>query len=135
MQYFLAKTEPDTYSIENLQMEGWSNWNGVRNPQAVAFIKEMEIGDKVFIYHSGMNAAIVGIAEVIKAPEADPDDKKSWTVGLQHLETFKTPITLKEIKATGKFEDFRLVYQSRLSTMDVPTEFVAWLKKEKRINC
>jgi len=133
MQYFLAKTEPDVYSIQDLQRDGWSVWNGVRNPQAVNFIKTMEIGDRVIIYNSSGQSAIVGLAEVIVAPEPDPKDKKSWTVGLKYLQTFKNPVKLHEIKATKKFEDFKLVYHPRLSTMSVPEEFVEWLRKERKL--
>lgn len=133
MQYFLAKTEPSVYSIEDLQRDGWSSWNGVRNPQALGFIKSMELGDKVLIYHSSGESAIRGLAEVIVAPEPDPELKKSWTVGLKHLVTFKNPITLKEIKQAGTFNKFKLVTQSRLSTMPVTEEFIEWLKKEKKL--
>lgn len=133
MNYFLAKTEPNTYSIDDLKADGWSDWNGVRSAQAVAVIKTMEMGDKVFIYHSGGECAIRGIAEVVVEPKADPKDKKSWTVGIKHVETFRNPITLREIKQTKLFEKFRLVYQSRLSTMPVPEDFVEWVKKEKKL--
>jgi predicted RNA-binding protein with PUA-like domain len=133
MNYFLAKTEPSTYSIEDLQADGVTTWNGVKNPQAIKFIQEMQIGDRVFIYHSGDNPGIAGLAEVISEPEPDPKIKKSWTVDLKFLTSFDHLVGLKEIKTTGKFDDFKLVRQGRLSTMSVPPEFVEWLQKEKKL--
>jgi len=133
MNYFLAKTEPSSYSIEDLQAEGVATWNGVKNPQAIKFIKEMQPGDRVFIYHSGDNPGIAGLAEVVSEPEPDPKIKKSWTVDLKFLTSFDEIVTLQDIKATKKFEDFRLVRQGRLSTMSVPEDFVEWLKKDKKL--
>lgn len=133
MNYFLAKTEPSTYSIEDLQADGVTVWNGVKNPQAIKAIKEMQPGDRVFIYHSGDNPGIAGLAEVVSEPSPDPQIKKSWTVDLKYLTSFDKMIGLAEIKATKKFDDFRLVRQGRLSTMSVPEDFVEWLKKEKKL--
>lgn len=133
MNYFLAKTEPSTYSVEDFQNEGVSVWNGVKSPQALKYIRAMQPGDRVFIYHSTGQSAIVGLAEVISEPEPDPKIKKSWMVEMEFLQMISPPVTLKEIKQSGLFEDFRLVYQSRLSTMDVPENFVEWLRKVKRL--
>ncbi len=131
MNYFLAKTEPATYSVEDFQNDGVSVWNGVRNPQALKYIRAMQPGDRVFIYHSAGQSAIVGLAEVIGEPEPDPKIKKSWMVEMKFLQKIDPAVTLKEIKQTGLFEDFRLVYQARLSTMDVPENFIDWLRKVK----
>ncbi len=133
MNYFLAKTEPSSYSIDDLEAEQVATWNGVKNPQAIKFIKEMRPGDRVFIYHSGGQTGIAGLAEVISDPEPDPKIKKSWKVDLKFLTSFDYLITLREIKETGKFADFRLVRQGRLSTMSVPEDFVEWLKIEKHL--
>jgi predicted RNA-binding protein with PUA-like domain len=133
MNYFLAKTEPSTYSVEDFQNEGVSVWSGVKSPQALKYIRSMQPGDRVFIYHSTGQSAIVGLAEVISEPEPDPKIKKSWMVEMEFLQMISPPVTLKEIKQSGLFEDFRLVYQSRLSTMDVPENFVEWLRKVKRL--
>jgi len=65
MKYFLAKTDPETYSIDQLEREGKTTWDGVRNPQAVRAIQEMRPGDKVFIYHSMGHPAVVGLAKVL----------------------------------------------------------------------
>ena len=129
MKYFLAKTDPSTYSIDNLQEEGITTWDGVRNPQAVIFLKQMKKGDKVFIYHSQGEGAIVGMAEVLGNSRPDPKNEESWLVDFKFIKKFPDPkVTIKDIKSVGKFSNFRLVTQSRLSTMDVPENVVEWLK-------
>lgn len=133
MTYYLAKTEPSTYSIDQLAKDKQTTWDGVSNPTAVQFLKKMQPGDKVLIYHSGEQRAIVGLAEVVGESKPDPKNPRSWLVHFKYLRTYEESVTLKEIKETGKFEDFRLVYQGRLSTMDVPEDFVTWLKKEKKL--
>ena len=70
MPYFLAKTEPAVYSISQLERDGRTTWDGVRNAQAVAAIRSMKAGDHVLIYHSGGESSIVGIARVAAAPRA-----------------------------------------------------------------
>ncbi len=89
----------------------------------------MQVGDLVLIYHSGGESAIQGLAKVIKNPYPASDDVRSWQVDLQFVCEFEEAMGLKEIKATGLFEDFRLVYQSRLSVMPCPQNFVDWLRK------
>lgn len=131
MNYFLAKSEPGTYSIDQFAKEKTTTWNGVKNPTAVQFLKKMQPGDTVFFYHSGENPQIVGLAEVVGNSRPDPTEPRSWLVDFKFLKKFETPITLKEIKESGKFKDWRLVYQSRLSTMDVPDNFIEYLKKKK----
>lgn len=130
MKYFLAKTDPKTYAIDDLEKDKQTTWDGVRNPQAVEFLKQMQKGDKVFIYHSQGGGAIVGMAEVIGNSRPDPKDAKSWLVDLKFIKKFLEPfVTIKDIKSVGKFADFRLVTQSRLSTMDVPDRVLAFLKE------
>jgi predicted RNA-binding protein with PUA-like domain len=110
MRYFLAKTDPGTYSVEDFEKEKKTTWSGVRNPQAVKALKSMEKGDRVFIYHSEGQAAIVGMGEVIGNSRPDLKDTKSWLVDFKFLRKFKEPfITLKEIKETQQFQDFALV--------------------------
>ena len=72
MNYFLAKTDPDTYSIDNLQKDRRTVWDGVRNPQALRAIRDMRPGDRVFIYHSMGEAAIMGLAAVVSEPRVAP---------------------------------------------------------------
>jgi predicted RNA-binding protein with PUA-like domain len=131
MAYFLAKTDPDTYSITNLEEDKVTVWDGVRSPQAIRVIKDMRPGDEVLIYHSQGEAAIVGLARVVSDPRPDPRDAKSWVVDVEFVRRFAEPVTLKEIKESHKFDDWSLVRLGRLSTMGVPDNFVAWLKDRK----
>jgi len=129
MKYYLAKTDPETYSIEDFEKEKTTTWNGVSNPTAVGFLKKMETGDRVLIYHSQGQTTIVGLAEVTGNSRPDPKNARSWLVDFKYLKTYPEPrINLRQIKETGKFIDFKLVRISRLSTMDVPEDFVKWLK-------
>jgi predicted RNA-binding protein with PUA-like domain len=128
MAYFLAKTDPDTYPIDQLEKDHKTVWDGVRNPQAVKAIRSMKPGDKVFIYHSMGQAAVLGLAKVLSEARDDPKDPKSAVVDLEFLFRFPQPTTLTEIKATQRFNDWSLVRQSRLSTMAAPEDFVDWMR-------
>jgi predicted RNA-binding protein with PUA-like domain len=130
IRYYLAKTEPAVYSIENLQRDKKTVWDGVTNPQAVRAIKDMQSGDRVFIYHSGGVSAIVGLALVLSAGRPDPKSPKSAVVDLEFLAILDSPVTLAEIKQSKKFDDWALVRQGRLSTMLVPEKFVAWVREK-----
>jgi predicted RNA-binding protein with PUA-like domain len=128
MAYFLAKTDPETYSIDDLKRDGTTEWDGVRNPSAVNAIKSMKPGDRVVIYHSQGQAAVVGLAEVVSPPRPDPNETKSWVADFKYVSHAKKPITLREIKESHEFDDWLLVRQGRLSTMAAPAEFWRWLK-------
>lgn len=130
MAYFLAKTDPGTYSLDDLEREGTTVWNGVRNPQAVQVIQSMRPGDTVLIYHSSGQTAIVGLAEVLSEPRPDPDDPKSAVVDVRFLRRLAQPVTLRQVKATHQFDNWSLIRQSRLSTMAVPEEFIGWMREE-----
>jgi predicted RNA-binding protein with PUA-like domain len=127
MNYFLAKTEPGTYSIDDLERERHTTWDGVTNPQALRAIREMQPGDHVFIYHSGGVSSVVGIAIVKSEPREDPKNPKSAVVDLEFAGRLEPPVTLAEIKQSKKFDDWALVRQGRLSTMKVPDKFVTWM--------
>jgi len=129
MAYYLAKTDPETYSIRDLEREATTVWDGVRNPQAVRAIREMRPGDRVFLYHSGGESAVVGLAVVTGEPRPDARDPKSWVVPLRFLARLEPPATLAEIKASGRFRDWELVRQPRLSTMRAPEAFVEWMRQ------
>ncbi len=129
MAYFLAKTDPQTYSIEQLEQDGETPWDGVRNAQAVHAIQVMRPGDDLLIYHSMSEAALVGLARVISEPRPDPNNSKSWMVDVAFVRRLARPVTLREIKASHLFDDWSLVRQSRLSTMSVPDSFVSWLQE------
>lgn len=131
MRYFLAKTDPETYSFEQLERDGDTVWDGVRNPQALKAIRLMQAGDRVFIYHSMGESAVVGVADVISPGRPDPNEPKLAVAGLRFRCRVDPPVTLKEIKASGKFDDWALVRQGRLSTMEAPAAFAAWLRKRR----
>ena len=130
MAYFLAKTDPDTYSIEDLKREGKTTWDGVRNPTAVNFIKTMKPGDTVIVYHTGDEKAIVGLAKVVSAARPDPKDDRSWVADFEYVKHAKKLVTLKDIKESHEFDDWALVRVGRLSTMSAPPEFWNWLEKQ-----
>ena len=128
MAYFLAKTDPETYSIDSLERDQKTVWDGVTNPQAVRAIRDMRPGDRVFIYHSGGVSGVVGLASVESEPRTDPKNPKSAVVDLAFRGRLDPPTTLAEIKQSDKFSDWALVRQGRLSTMAAPDNFVAWIK-------
>jgi predicted RNA-binding protein with PUA-like domain len=130
MAYFLAKTDPQTYSLDDLKTEGTTEWDGVRNPAAVNAIKTMKPGDNVIIYHSQKEAAVVGLAKVVSEPRPDEDDSRSWVADFQYVKHAKRPVSLREIKESHQFDDWALVRMGRLSTMSAPKEFWDWLKKQ-----
>jgi predicted RNA-binding protein with PUA-like domain len=127
--YFLAKTEPSVYSIDNLKQERQTTWDGIRNPQALKAIRDMKKGDRVFVYHSTGESSVVGLAEVVSAPRTDPKDEKLAVVDLKYLAHLDPPTSLATIKESGLFADWSLVRQSRLSTMAAPESFVHWMQK------
>jgi predicted RNA-binding protein with PUA-like domain len=129
MTYFLAKTEPSSYSIDQLRQDKRTTWDGVKNPQAVAAIRSMRPGDRVFLYHSGGESAIVGLAEVLSSPRPDPNEAKSSVIELKYVSHITPPTSLAEVKQSKLFEDWALVRQSRLSTMAAPDRFVDWMRE------
>lgn len=131
MAYFLAKTDPKTYSIDDLERDKTTVWDGVRSAAALLAIRAMRPGDDVLIYHSQGEAAIVGLARVVSEPRIDPNDPKSWVVDLTFVRRLRQPVTLHEIKEGHLFDDWALVRQGRLSTMSVPENVVAWFKEKK----
>jgi predicted RNA-binding protein with PUA-like domain len=128
LPYFLAKTDPDTYSIDNLEADQSTAWDGVTNPQAVRTIRQMRPGDRIFIYHSGGQSIVAGLAEVISEPRDDPRNPKSAVVDLRFLQRLDPPTSLTDIKASHQFDDWALVRQGRLSTMAAPDSFVEWMR-------
>ena len=131
MAYFLAKTDPESYSIDDLERDKKTTWDGVRNAAALQAIRAMHPGDEVLIYHSGGESDIVGLARVVSEPRQDPNDSKSWVVDVEFVRRLPQPVTLREIKDGHLFDDWSLVRQSRLSTMSVPDKVIAWLKEKK----
>src|ERR1700721_3535480 len=94
MKYFLAKTDPETYSVDDLEREEKTVWDGVTNAQAVRAIREMRPGDRVFIYHSGGESGVVGLALVRSEGRSDPKNPKSALVDLEFAGRLEPPISL-----------------------------------------
>ncbi len=132
MKYFLAKSDPLTYSFDDLEVDGKTVWDGVKNAQAQQAIRAMQNGDCVLCYHSLGQAAIVGWGYVEGEVWVDAHNPKMSVFTYKYGGRLTKPMTLTEIKESGLFPDFALVRQSRLSTMAVPKEFVSWLKKRAK---
>ena len=129
MTYFLAKTEPSSYSIDRLREDSRTTWDGVKNPQAAKAIASMSPGDRVFIYHSGGESAIVGLAQIVSDPRPDPNEPKSFVIDLEYRSHLSPPTTLADVKRSNLFDDWALVRQGRLSTMAAPDAFVDWMRQ------
>jgi len=120
MTYYLLKSEPNDYSIENLEKDQHTVWDGVRNNLALKHLKEIRKGDMCFIYHTGKEKQIVGLAEAISDAYLQiPDVKNTYVVDVKFINRYNNPLTLKEVKSEEAFEGFDLVRLSRLSVMPV----------------
>ena len=126
MNYWLLKSEPNVWSIDNQINVGskGANWDGVRNYQARNNLKKMKKGDLCFFYHSNIGKEIVGIVEVIKTAFIDPTDRKKrfFAVKVKFKNKLKTPVTLENIKENKDLKDLPLIKQSRLSVMSIDTK-------------
>ena len=130
MQYWLLKSEPDVWSIDQQKNAGSKGtpWDGVRNYQAAKNLKSMKKGDKCFFYHTGSEKKIVGIAAVATEAFLDKSDRtnKFVSVTIKALYPLKREVSLQEIKKNKDFRDFSLVKQSRLSVIEVDLKY--WKK-------
>jgi predicted RNA-binding protein with PUA-like domain len=124
MAFWLVKQEPESYSFEDFQKEGKTDWTGVRNYTARNNLKAMKVGDKVFYYHSGGERLIVGMAKVTKTffPDPTTDDDAWVAVELEAGKAVKIPVSLAAIKANPKLAKMDLVRLSRLSVSAVTKE-------------
>lgn len=120
-KHWLFKTEPSTYSFAQLRAEGRTTWDGVKNPLALKHLASVADGDSVFIYHTGDEKAVVGVARAAGAPYPDPKvkDPKRLVVDLTPLRALAAPVSLATIKASKRFTGFDLVRLPRLSVMPV----------------
>jgi predicted RNA-binding protein with PUA-like domain len=141
MRYWLLKTEPGTYSIDDLARDGRTRWDGVRNFRARNYMKEMGEGDLVLFYHSSAEPpGVAGIARVVRTAYPDPtqfdkkskyydekateDDPRWWLVDIGFVEKLASLVSLPDIKAEPSLKDMVLVNNSRLSVQPVsPAEF------------
>ena len=128
MNYWLLKSEPDVWSIDQQKMSGKNGaaWDGVRNYQAANNLKKMKKGDLAFFYHSNIGKEIVGVVKIIKTAFVDKTDKEGRFVAVQvrFVEKLKRPVTLETIKKTERISHLPLIKQSRLSVM--PVDYKSW---------
>lgn len=141
MTTYLLKTEPDDYSFQDLQSDGKTVWDGVANNAALGHIRRARKGDEAFIYHTGNERAIVGLARITSNPYEDPanpgtnakGEPASAVFDIKPLKPAKSPVTLatiKELAANDEaFANFALVRQARLSVMPVPEDIDRALRK------
>ena len=126
MKYWLLKSEPNVWSINQQKKEGFrgATWDGVRNYQAANNLKKMRKGDLCFFYHSNIGKEIVGIVEVIKEAFLDPSDKKKRFVAVKvkFKGVLKKPVTLENIKENKHLKHLSLIKQSRLSVMPIDSK-------------
>jgi len=126
MKYWLMKTEPNVWSIDQQIKAGakGADWDGVRNYQAAKNLRSMKKGDQCFFYHSNIGKEIIGIVEVIKTAFIDPTDKtkKFVAVKVKFKNKLKSSVTLENIKKNKDLRDLALIKQSRLSVMPVDTK-------------
>ena len=126
MKYWLLKSEPDVWSIDQQKKAGKKGaaWDGVRNYQAAKNLKTMKRGDQCFFYHSNIGKEIVGIVEVIKEHYLDKTDQSGRFVAVtvRFIKKLKKPITLEEIKKNKELSHLSLIKQSRLSVMSVDSK-------------
>ncbi len=120
-KYWLVKSEPGSYSWDDLMRDGWTYWDGVRNYEARNNLRAMTLGDKLLYYHSNQGTAVVGIAEVTREHYQDPttDDPRWSVVDVKPLQPLPRSVTLAEIKRDGRLSEMQLVRRSRLSVIPV----------------
>lgn len=124
MNYWLVKSEPDVFSYEQLETDGRTRWDGVRNYQARNNLRAMKAGDLCLFYHSNIGLAVVGIARVVTEHFPDPTaEKGDWSaVELAPVKPFARAVSLAEIKAHPDLQQLLLVRNGRLSVMPVTSD-------------
>jgi len=137
MHYWLMKSEPNVWSIEQQKKAGplGAPWDGVRNYQAAKNLKNMKKGDQCFFYHSNIGKEIVGIVEVIKEYYQDKTDKSNRFVAVtvKFLKKLDRPVTLQEIKKNKQLSHISLIKQSRLSVMGLDSKSWKILNKMSKL--
>jgi predicted RNA-binding protein with PUA-like domain len=124
---FLVKSEPDVFGWDQQVANGVEPWTGVRNAQAANVLRAMQVGDRVFFYHSNIGKEVVGIVEVVRTAYPDPTDETGrWVcVDVKTVSKLPQPVPLAAIKAEPRLEGIGLIRQSRLSVMPIAPEHAA----------
>ncbi|MFQ3599095.1 MAG: EVE domain-containing protein [Chloroherpetonaceae bacterium] len=115
--HYLLKTEPSDYSITQLERDGHCTWDGVENALALKHLRAIRNGDTCFIYHTGKEKQIVGLAEATSDPYQVKD---AWVIDLKFVQRYAQTLSLSEMKADKTFKNFDLLRLPRLSVMPVP---------------
>ncbi len=123
---YLLKTEPTTYSFDDLERDGKTVWDGISNPQALLNLRSMKPGEKLVIYHSGTGKAAIGTAKVLSV---DPTDPKNPKIVIQPVKRLKTEKTLAEMRDASVFKDSILFRQFRLSVVPLTEAQYDWLTR------
>jgi predicted RNA-binding protein with PUA-like domain len=119
MAYWLMKSEPSSYSWQDLVRDGSTEWDGVRNNAARLHLKAMKRGEYAFFYHSMDERSVMGVIQITREAAPDPKDPDWVSVKVEPVKALDRPVTLKEIKAEPKLEKMELIRQSRLSVAPV----------------
>ena len=122
MAYWLMKSEPESYSWDDLVRDGGTEWDGVRNNAARLHLRAMKPSDQAFLYHSMSDKAVVGIMRIVSEPGPDPKDGAWVAVRVEPVRALERPVTLAEIKAEPRLAGMELIRQSRLSVAPVREE-------------
>jgi predicted RNA-binding protein with PUA-like domain len=122
MAHWLMKSEPGSYSWQDLVRDGSTEWDGVRNNAARLHLKAMKRGDEAFFYHSMEERSVVGIMRIAREAAPDPKDSDWVSVKVEPVRALDRPVTLKDIKAEPKLAKMELIRQSRLSVAPVRDE-------------
>ena len=122
MAYWLMKSEPASYSWDDLLRDGGTEWDGVRNNVARLHLRAMKVGDEAFLYHSMSDKAVVGIMRIASEPRPDPKDGAWVSVRVEPVRALEKPVTLAAIKAEPALAAMELIRQSRLSVCPVRPE-------------
>lgn len=125
---FLLKTEPSTYSYDDLARDGETTWDGISNPTALMNLRNMKKGEKLVIYHSGEGKAAIGTAKVVSVTP-NPKDPKNPIVRIQPVKRLKQPRTLAEMREAPVFQGSILFRQFRLSVVPLTPEQYDWLTR------
>ena len=119
MAHWLMKSEPESYSWDDLVRDGGTEWDGVRNNAARLHLKAMKRGDEALFYHSMSDKAVVGIMRIVREAQPDPKDPDWVSVRVEPVRPLDRPVTLAEIKAEPRLAKMELIRQSRLSVAPV----------------
>ena len=129
--FWLVKSEPNKYSFDDLERDGKTAWDGVRNNQAALYLKAMKLGDRAFFYHSQVGLEIVGIAQVVRESFIDPTDPAGRFVAVEFapVAPLKTPVTLAQLKAEPALAGMAMFRQFRLSVCPITPQEWAVIRK------